>query len=111
MIRTTALTILLLALAAAGPAGAGLVPVSVITFDDARYLDAGGTLELPFDAGRSLENVTQVGLRMTVEGYFGHSICWTFGNYGGGTWTHREDVGLTVGFRQGEQVIPAGGAV
>jgi hypothetical protein len=35
-------------------------------------------------------------VRFAGSGWFERSVCWQFGNYGGGVWFHREDVGAAA---------------
>ncbi|MFN2371997.1 MAG: hypothetical protein ABR506_12715, partial [Candidatus Krumholzibacteriia bacterium] len=91
--------LLVLALAAgleeAAPA-AETVTVPLPLADPPVFLGEGDAVELPFAAGRDLAGLSAAAVRVRGSGDFFRSICWNFGDFGGGQWSYREDAGLTA---------------
>ncbi|MFN2370038.1 MAG: hypothetical protein ABR506_02670 [Candidatus Krumholzibacteriia bacterium] len=81
--------------AEAGPA-AETVSVPLPLADPPVLLGDGGIAVLPFAAGRDLAGLTAAAVRVRGSGDFIRSLCWNFGDFGGGQWTYREDAGLTA---------------
>ena len=98
--------ILLAASLLAAPAlAAELVTVPLDLGDGALSLCDDDDFRFAFDAGRELTDVTQVSLRVTATYSVARSICWLFGNYGGGVWSYNGDVGLYVGLVDTDAVV------
>ena len=81
---------------AAATARAELVVVPLDLGETPLDLRGEERVEVPFDAGRSLAGATSVALRVVGSGRFERSVCWQFGDYGGGVWFYREDVGVVA---------------
>lgn len=81
--------------AEAGPA-AETVTIPLALTNPPVFLGDGGVAVLPFAAGRDLAGLTAAAVRVRGSGDFFRSLCWNFGDFGGGTWSYREDAGLTA---------------
>ena len=107
--RRFCLAILTMVVFSAPGAGSGeVVEIPLELPDTPLYVRGGDRFEVGFDAGRPLSGATGVAVRLAGSGWFARSICWQFGNYGGGVWSHREDVGATASLlAAGEPVTDA----
>ena len=96
-----------LALLLAAPAGAEIVTVPLELQETPSYLGEPGNipLVLPFDAGRSLANVTDVGLRVVATTSFVRLHCWQFGDYGGGVRSGPDVLGFSAAFLEDGAVL------
>lgn len=104
MIRRTALVAVLAAALAAGAVAGEIVEIPLALPEVPLFLGEAGqeaVVLLPFDAGRPLTDISQLGLRLVGAGDFARNFCWNFGDFGGGVWTHPDVVGLTGGLRDG----------
>lgn len=79
----------------AGPA-AETVTIPLALGEAPLFLGEGDAVALPFAAGRDLAGVTAAAVRLRGSGDFFRSLCWNFGDFGGGQWSYREDAGLTA---------------
>lgn len=91
-------------LAEAGPA-AETVTIPLVLAAPPVFLGEGDAVEVPFAAGRDLAGLSAAAVRVRGSGDFFRSICWNFGDFGGGTWSYREDAGLTATVAVGGTVI------
>ncbi len=98
MIRFTPLVIFSIALAAPCPA-TEVITLSLELDDSQLYIRPGENYLLEFNAERELLDISDVRLHVVGTYNNSRSICWQFGNYGGGTWSYTEDAGLLISFR------------
>jgi hypothetical protein len=75
---------------------AEIVTVPIDAGNQPLYLLPDENHDLAFAAGRELPDISDV--RLHVTGTYGNarSICWNFGDYGGGTWVYAENHGLAI---------------
>jgi len=66
------------------------------------YIRPGDDYQYAFDAERELLDVSDVRLRVVGTYTNSRSFCWNFGNFGGGTWSYREDAGLLIELQAAE---------
>lgn len=90
------LIVMAVTLPAAGTGRAEIVTIPLELPESPCFLRGGDRVAFSFDAGRPLPGATSVALRVAGTGRFARSVCWHFGNYGGGVWFRREDVGVTA---------------
>jgi hypothetical protein len=62
------------------------------------YLRPGEDYRLEFDAEYDLPDIGEVRLHLVGTYNNVRSICWDFGDFGGGTWSYSEDAGLFTSF-------------
>lgn len=101
------LTVAVAVMLCAAPLRAGIVTVPLELGEVPWFLQAGEVVLLPFDAGRPLENVSQVGVHVTGAGTYNRDFCWNEGDFGGGVWYHRDVLGLVAGLQQGGTLLAA----
>lgn len=99
------LTVAVAAMLCAAPLRAGIITVPLELGEIPWFLQAGEVVLLPFDAGRPLVNVSQVGVHLTGAGTFNRNFCWNEGDFGGGVWYHRDVLGLEAGLKQGSTLL------
>ncbi len=105
MMRRTALAAVLTATLATAATAGEIIEIPLDLPEVPLFLGEAGQdvpVLLPFDAGRPLTDISQIGLRLVGAGDFARNFCWNFGGYGGGVWSHPDDVGLVAGLRDGE---------
>lgn len=96
MAPQSALILVVGVLLAAGPSPAEIVVIPLEPGETPLVLEAGVGYALPFDLGRPLTDIAQVGLRLVGSETYYRDYCWTDGDFEAGQWWHRDVLGLAA---------------
>ncbi len=103
--RPLTIILLLAALAAPLAAPAEVIVIPLALPEVPLFLEAGTSYLVPFDAGRPLEDINQVGVRIKGTDTYFRDFCWTSGDYGAGQWWYRDVLGLELGIKDGGTIL------